>query len=327
MNDNQFYSMFNNAVKDVIKSIGYDTFLEEVLPKVRENLIENFGFAPQVIEIKTDKEVKRKAGIFHNKFNDVLNLVSINVPVYLSGKAGTGKNVIASEVADCLGLDFYFTNAVTQEYKLTGFIDAYGNYQETQFYKAFTNGGLFFLDEMDASIPEALVILNAALANGYFDFPCGKKYAHKDFYVIAAGNTTGHGADTIYTSRCALDGASLDRFAYIEIDYDLDIELNLARNNYELLNFIHGVRDIVDKKSMPIICSYRAIDRIAKIQSCVKNIDIKDILSMALFKGIDVDDLTIIANALMEDIRITKNNKYLIGTQNLLKEKKGEPKN
>lgn len=69
-----------------------------------------------------------------------------------------------------MGLDFYFTNAVSQEYKLTGFIDANGKYQETQFYKAFTQGGLFFLDEMDASIPEVLVILNAAIANRYFDF-------------------------------------------------------------------------------------------------------------------------------------------------------------
>lgn len=46
-----------------------------------------------------------------------------------------------------------------------------GNYQETQFFKAFTEGGLFMLDEMDASIPEVLVILNAAIANRYFDFP------------------------------------------------------------------------------------------------------------------------------------------------------------
>lgn len=76
--------------------------------------------------------------------------------------------VICQQVAEALGLDFYFTNAVTQEYKLTGFIDANGNYQETQFYKAFTKGGLFFLDEMDASIPETLIILNAAIANRYY---------------------------------------------------------------------------------------------------------------------------------------------------------------
>ena len=59
------------------------------------------------------------------------------------------------------------------------------------------NGGLFFLDEMDASIPEVLVLLNAAIANGYFEFPNGKITAHEDFRVVAAGNTVGSGAVTI----------------------------------------------------------------------------------------------------------------------------------
>ena len=90
------------------------------------------------------------------------------------------------QVAKALGLDFYFTNAVTQEYKITGFTDANGRYQETQFYKAFKNGGLFMLDEMDASIPEVLVILNAAIANGYFDFPApiGFVEAHRTLELL-----------------------------------------------------------------------------------------------------------------------------------------------
>ncbi|MCA7081854.1 AAA family ATPase, partial [Staphylococcus aureus] len=112
-------------------------------------------------------------------------------PLLLVGPAGSGKNVVLEQVAKDLGKDFYFTNAVTEEYKLTGFIDASGTYQETQFYQAFTKGGIFFLDEMDASVPEALVILNAAIANRYFNFPNGKAQAHPDFTVVAAAYTTG----------------------------------------------------------------------------------------------------------------------------------------
>ena len=76
------------------------------------------------------------------------------------------------------------------------------------------------LDEMDASIPEVLVILNAAIANRYFDFPAPIGYveANPNFRVIAAGNTTGHGADFEYVGRNQLDGASLDRFAVVKID-------------------------------------------------------------------------------------------------------------
>ena len=117
--------------------------------------------------------------------------------MFLAGPAGSGKNVICKQIAKALDLDFYFSNAVTQEYKLTGFTDANGTYHESQFYKAFRNGGLFMLDEMDASIPEVLIILNAAIANRYFDFPAPIGYveAHPDFRVVAAGNTFGNGAD------------------------------------------------------------------------------------------------------------------------------------
>ena len=75
------------------------------------------------------------------------------------------------------------------------------------------------MDEMDASIPETLIILNAAIANRYFDFPNGKVSANPNFRVIAAGNTVGTGADNNYTGRYCLDRASLDRFAMVNIDY------------------------------------------------------------------------------------------------------------
>ncbi len=100
--------------------------------------------------------------------------MNLNIPIFPIWPSRLRKNVICKQVAESLGLEFYFTNAVTQEYKLTGFIDANGRYHETQFYKAFVNGGVFMLDEIDASSPEVLVILNAAIANKYFDFPTGR---------------------------------------------------------------------------------------------------------------------------------------------------------
>ena len=59
-------------------------------------------------------------GVTHEKFNDVLQLLALNIPVMLVGPAGSGKNVLVDQLAKALGLDFYFTNAVTQEYVLTG---------------------------------------------------------------------------------------------------------------------------------------------------------------------------------------------------------------
>ena len=194
------------------------------------------------------------------------------------------------KVAKALDLDFYFTNSVQQEYKLTGFIDAGGNFHETEFYKAFKNGGLFFLDEMDASIPEVLVLLNAAIANGYFEFPNGKITAHEDFRVVAAGNTVGSGADEAYTGRMVLDQATLDRFAIIEFGYDLKIELALAKGNADLVSFIEDLRKQAEDKGIRATFSYRCITMVTKLESTGMNLD--EIIRIAVVKGMDKDTIS-----------------------------------
>ena len=183
------------------------------------------------IEINFEKTPKAKTETGktrHAKYDQIKACITADIPVYLVGEAGTGKNFTLQEIAEDLKLDFYFTNSVQQEYKLTGFIDAGGVFHETEFYKAFTKGGLFFLDEIDASIPEVLVLLNAAIANRYFEFPNGRVTAHPDFRVVAAGNTVGSGANDLYTGRLVLDSATLDRFVIIEFDYDRNIHRGYA---------------------------------------------------------------------------------------------------
>ena len=89
---------------------------------------------------------------------------------------------------------------------------AQGTIVSTEFRKAYENGGLFLFDEIDASMPGAILAFNAALANNFMDFPDKKVPRHKDFYCIAAANTFGSGADRQYVGRNQLDAASLDRF-------------------------------------------------------------------------------------------------------------------
>lgn len=296
------------AIMQVVATANADAIVEEVMPKVESRIMERYGCIPQVHEIRfPDGTAHIVKGTTHEKFNDVLQVVSMDIPVYLTGKAGTGKNVICQQVAEALGLDFYFTNAVTQEYKLTGFIDANGVYQETQFYKAFTKGGLFFLDEMDASIPETLIILNAAIANRYFDFPTGKVNAHPDFRAIAAGNTKGTGADNNYTGRYCLDRASLDRFAKIDIDYSARIEKSLAKDNKALIEFCHTFRAIADKSGVECLFSYRALDRITKLEPIFPNL--AEVLSISLLNGLDEDTISILQNE-FKKVSGTQNNKY-----------------
>lgn len=285
----------NTFINSVLSGVSSKEVIDKVLPDIEQKIKDTYGFLPTVHEIRMPERTYKFTEPLHEKFDEVTAIVSQDIPVYLTGKAGTGKNVICKQVAKALGLDFYFTNAVTQEYKLTGFIDANGTYQGTQFYQAFTKGGLFFLDEMDASIPETLVILNAAIANRYFDFPTGKVDAHPDFRVVAAGNTVGTGADSEYTGRYCLDEASLDRFAMVEISYSRQIEDALSNGDSDLVNFAHTFRDITETAGLKCLFSYRTITRVAKLKSMLP---LKEVLKISLLKGLDVDDINILKSEL-----------------------------
>lgn len=175
-------------------------------------------------------------------------------------------------------------------HKLTGFIDAGGKYHDTEFFKACTsdNDCVFFLDEMDASIPEVLVLLNAAIANGYFEFPCGRvELGHVHF--VAAGNTVGSGADEVYTGRMVLDQATLDRFAIIEFDYSIRIEMALSKGNSDLVSFIRQLREEATKSGIRATFSYRCIGMVTKLEK--SGMDINMIIKIAVVKGLDKDTI------------------------------------
>lgn len=244
-------------------------------------------------EIEIPKVEIPQGEVHHKEYETIKTCIENNIPVYLAGPAGSGKNHTLEQIAKDMNLEFYFTNSVQQEYKLTGFIDAGGVYHETEFYKAFKNGGLFFLDEMDASIPELLVLLNAAIANGYFEFPNGRINANENFRVVAAGNTVGQGADENYTGRMVLDQATLDRFVIIEFNYDRDIELYLAKGNVELVNFIEDIRNIAEVNFVRATFSYRCITMIAKLEG---KMDLSKILEIAVVKGLSKDTIQLLAN-------------------------------
>lgn len=290
-------TMYDDTIEEVIlnkvKNVPMSEITDELKKKMDGYIKEKYGVLPRKIEIVDNGVKKEMSGLFHKKFEEIVKIVKKGVPLMLTGPAGSGKNHTLEQVADALGLEFYFSNAVTQEYKLTGFIDGNGKYQETQFYQAYKNGGLFFLDEVDASLPEALITINCAVANGYYDFPVGRVNAHKDFRIVCAGNTYGTGADMIYVGRNVLDGATLDRFVTIEFGYDENVEKKLAYDE-ELYNFIANLRKVVNENSLRYIVSMRAIINATKLLEI--GMDKKNILKSAVIKNMSIDDLNIIIN-------------------------------
>ena len=295
------------AVVDILAKTKTEEIQKAIMDsceqKVRDFIAKEYGAIERKVVTVIDGKKYEGEGVTHEKFTQIVQFVANNEPVFLTGPAGSGKNVLCQQVAKALGLNFYFSNAVTQEYKITGFTDAMGVFHESQFYKAFKNGGLFMLDEMDASIPEVLVILNAAIANRYFDFPAPIGYveAHPDFRVVAAGNTFGLGANYEYVGRNQLDMASLDRFAVVKVSYDRNIELNVAQGNVELVDFADDLRKAAEKAGIRFLVSYRAIGRIAKLEGLL---GLEQTLETCLLKSLEKDDIS----ALLSNV--TVNNKY-----------------
>ena len=257
------------------------------------------------VEIVTNgRTTKIMEKILHENFPKIVKLVGEKKrAVYMYGPAGTGKSQLAADVAEALGLDFYPASTLTQEYKLSGYKDASGHYHETNFFRAFVKGGLFFLDEMDSSASEVLVGINGALANGYYDFPNGTEYAHPNFRVIAAGNTIGRGGNEMYTGRQALDLSTLDRFLGVELDYSPLIDNAVAMGESELVEFAQAVREAAKTSGIMVLMSYRSISQIADLK---EDFELVEVLQMAFIKGVASDDIRMLAR----NMNIDSTNKY-----------------
>lgn len=287
-----FESSLNQIVEKQLKEITFPTTVNVILPN------------------KTGHQVK---GVFHEKFEDILSVASLSEPVMLVGPAGSGKNVAIGQVAEAMGLSMYYTNNANNEFKVTGFIDAGGNYRERPFYRAFKNGGIFFLDEIDNSDPSALIVMNAALANGYMDFPHETIEAHKDFRMVAAANTWGKGSDLQYVGRNALDASTLDRFDTIFFDYDRKMEQALYPNQ-EILEYMWAFRDSVLKNRIQHIVSTRGIGKVYKKH--INELPIELILQTSVLKGLSEDDINTILGRMTS---VSEENKYLQKTKILNK--------
>lgn len=284
-----------SALLEAQKEVGRQE--AEAAFKARENelieqiksLKENTG-AGTVINVTVDDKTRRTETekVLDDKFEFILELLAEGENVYLYGPAGSGKNVLCEEAAKALGIPFYYQNTILTKFDLSGYKNAGGEFEETEFYKAWTKGGLFMLDEIDNSTAEALVALNAALANGYFTFPgVGKVEKHKDFRCIAAGNTNGQGATDEYCGRYKMDESSRDRFAFVEIDYNEKVEKAITKIHPDVLEFVHELRQAAKELHLPLVCGYRALGKLCKHYEK----DTKTILNAYILRGMQNDDI------------------------------------
>ena len=258
----------------------------------------------QHIQVKSPNGTANMTGCFCEKFEYLVNIVSAGKPLYMYGPAGSGKSFTAKQIAEALGLPYFETSQAMFSYDLKGYGDAGGNYVETPFYKAFTQGGLFFLDEVDASASEAMVVLNNAIANRRFDFPVvGMVNAHEKFRVVAAGNTRMTGATLAYSARQMQDSSFKNRFFFEVMGYDRRIELQLANNDKEIVEFAHDLRKAARDSQILQLCTYRQIQDLAQLDGCCA--DDAHLLRGSVLQEKEIDEIEILRDRLEH-----KNNRW-----------------
>jgi MoxR-like ATPase len=242
--------------------------------------------------VKGQQEPSRGAvaGRTHEAYGDVLAIVGCGENAFLTGPAGTGKSHLAHSVAQGLGLDFYSLSCgpETSQIELVGFMNAHGDYVRTGFRDAFQHGGLFLIDEIDATDAGVVTALNAALANGFYAFPDGMVAKHKDFVCVAAANTWGTGPDAEYIGRNALDVASLDRFTALPVGYDESLEADIVAGfdcAPSVLAAVHQMRRNATTHRIRLVVSTRGLLGVARLVE--GGMPLARALSLRIVKGLN----------------------------------------
>ncbi len=274
----------------------------EVIENARKEFI--------TIQVKVgNKKPKKIKGIVCEEFPHLLQLAQERINIMMVGPAGCGKTHIAGQMASALELDFasQSCSAGMSESQLTGWLLPIGNngkfeYVPSEFVRIYENGGVFLFDEMDAADPNVLIFINQALANGQFSLPqrfenpTVKK--HNDFVAVAATNTFGGGADSMYHARNALDASTLDRFkiGMTIIEYSKIVEESLV--DPEVLQWGRTVRKAIEINGMQKIMSTRVL----KDATLMKNNQDWSMqqISSSYFTGWSKEEMAVVNNSVDE---------------------------
>jgi MoxR-like ATPase len=272
---------------EVILCSRLDALTRDLQAQIKDN-------RPQVTQVVlTDGKVVTPKGVQHQSFPKVLKAISRGQHIWMTGSAGAGKTTIAEQVAEALGLEYDSDSYNSQSSKsdIKGYKSISTDlYQSTGFRNRFEHGGVYLLDEIDASNPNILTTLNSALSNSVMGFPDGMVKRHPKFVAIAAANTWGNGATAEHVGRVAIDGATIDRFAMMHIPIDENLESTLVINTgvnlqvgQQWVNIVRQARANVDKHGLKVIVSPRASIGGAVLLDC--GFSWQEAVEMRILKG------------------------------------------
>ena len=270
-------SAFNRgAAKSIAQQVLEQAMLELERRKPRE----------VIVRVASDAGTRIVEGHKHKTLADALTIVACGIPCMMVGPAGSGKSTAGEQIAQALGLAFYLQPAASGTHEYLGYKDGNGMYHSTPFRQAFEHGGVFMGEEMDSGSADVPLVVNAGLANGFMAFPDRVEPVrkHVDFRMIANANTYGQGADRVYVGRTQLDGATIDRFAFLDWDYDEALEMRIAPN-VAWTERVQRIRAAVVAERARIIVSPRASINGGKLLA--QGMPRERVEELVVWKGVD----------------------------------------
>ena len=245
----------DEILEDLRKAIGGGGVDMETLQRVVDESVRAHVARPIVVKVGEHEPVKVE-GPTHHKFDSLMRKVSARKNLFLTGPAGVGKTTLVGQIAKALNLEFRIMSAkpLPQDHEIYGFISGATGRKVMGFIEPlYENGGIAGFDELDTGHSSLLTAMNMLLAQDEFDFPCDingvrKVKRHKNFMVIATGNTYGQGGSMRYVGTNKMNGAGLDRFTFVNIPTDEALEKAIC----------DGIHADYSSKVIPIIRKARA---------------------------------------------------------------------
>ena len=208
----------------------------------------------------TDEINRRKADgeIFHTLIDEIIRCVMEGDWVYLWGPSGCGKTYVIRQVAELLGIELVENGKIVNKYDIMGFNDPQGRFRATQAFKAVLHGDLIAFDEFDNDDTSSQICLNGFYSGSQdiIEDPTKERFItfgedvkipiHTNFRMIAAGNTSGNGANEQYL-RGRIDESVQERLTPIRFYYDNQVEEQiLSEWNDSWYKLFTCFRDVCD---------------------------------------------------------------------------------
>lgn len=221
------------------------------LPEILTCFEETIAFKKRLNMVMDYKaKLESEGEVFNEVIDDCIYLMLRNFYIYLYGPSGAGKNYFVKQLGKIFDLPVTNIGYITEEYDIVGGKTAHGGYSPSNFYNCWLNGYIGFANEFDNSVAQAAIKLG-----DFLDANVGEEYCfpglrfvkrHPNCRIIAAGNTTGNGANTAYNARQKFDESLHQRFKFVKFDFDSKVEKEILKDHINWYDFSQLFREALD---------------------------------------------------------------------------------